>query len=793
MFKKLFSRSGQSGAKAGRRGGRSSRLQLEVTGLDERVLLTGVAAAYSVANDWGSGYQAQISLKNTDATAVNNWKLEFDLPAAISSIWNSQITQHTGNHYVVTGLSWDQNLGGNAQIDVGFVAAPGGLAPAPTNLTLNGIALNSGGSVSTPSISTANVTANVGSAAAASAVFTVSLSKAATTPVTVQYATADGTAKAGVDYTAKSGTLTFPAGTTTQTVSVAIPAAAAWKADSAFTLNLSSPGGATLGTTSATGTIHNLNTPPAAGNGITYTVTSDWGSGFNGQIDIKNSGSTAVNNWVLKFDLPGQISSLWNGVISTHVGNTYTVTPASWNGSIGAGSSISIGFTASPGGGAVTPTNFVLTPPISGSGGGSGGGGGTGTISPPVAVNDATTTFAGTSSIINVLANDTDPNGLAMTVKSVTQPTNGSVVINTDNTVTYMPKIGYTGSDTFSYTITDAKGGTASATVAMTVVALPAPPTWTAHEFSPYVDMTLYPMYDLVTAAKTSGVKDFTLAFITADPSGKPSWGGYSTYGIDGGTFDTAVRQQITNLRAIGGDVMVSFGGAAGQELAQVVTNVTTLKNDYETVINAYNLTHIDFDIEGAAGADKVSIDRRSQAIAAVQKDMAAAGKSLEVWFTLPVLPSGLTADGLYSLQSALKYGVQIGGVNVMAMDYGAYAAPNPSGQMGTYAIQSATSLFNQLRTLYGSTPTDAQLWGMVGVTPMIGVNDDATEIFDLAAAQQLTTWAKNKGVGRLAMWSMNRDQPPAGGSALTYATSTSSSILQKPYDFSKIFEGFVS
>lgn len=788
MFRKLFNRSGRVVSK-NNRGGKLKRFHLAVDGLDERVLLTGVAATYAVTNDWGSGYQAQISLKNTDATAVNNWKLEFDLPASISSIWNAQVTQHTGTHYVVTGLSWDINLDGNGKIDVGYVAAPGGSAPAPTNMTLNGVVLNSSGgtTVTTPSISSANVTANVGSTAATTAVFTMSLSKAATTPVTVQYATADGTAKAGVDYIATSGTLTFPAGSTTQTINVSIPAAAAWKADSSFSLKLSAPGGATLATSTATGTIHNLNTPPASANGITYKVTNDWGSGFNGQIDIKNSGTTAVNNWVLTFNFPGQISSLWNGVISSHVGNTYTVTPASWNASIGAGSSISIGFTGSPGGGAATPTNFVLTPPISG-----GGGGGTGTISPPVAVNDTTMTYAGTSSAINVLANDTDPNGLAMTVKSVTQPTSGSVTINADNTVTYMPKIGFTGADSFTYTITDAKGGTATATVAMTVVALPAPPTWTAREFSPYVDMTLYPMYDLVTAAKTTGVKNFSLAFITADSSGKPAWGGYSSYGVDGSAFDTAVRQQITSLRAMGGDVMVSFGGAAGQELAQVVTNVTTLKNAYATVINAYNLTHIDFDIEGAAGADKVSIDRRSQAIAAVQKDMAAAGKPLEVWFTLPVLPTGLTADGLYSLQSALKYGVQIGGVNVMAMDYGDYAAPNPSGQMGTYAIQSGTSLFNQLRTLYGSTPTDAQLWSMVGVTPMIGVNDVTSEVFDLSAAQQLTSWAKQKGVGRLAMWSMNRDQPPPGGSALTYANATNSSILQKPYDFAKTFVTYV-
>jgi hypothetical protein len=253
-----------------------------------------------------------------------------------------------------------------------------------------------------------------------------------------------------------------------------------------------------------------------------------------------------------------------------------------------------------------------------------------------------------------------------------------------------------------------------------------------------------------------------------------------------------ALRTQISNLRALGGDVMVSFGGAANQELAEVITNVTALTNAYETVINAYQLTHIDFDIEGAAVADTAAIDRRSQAIANLQAAAAAQGKTLDVWFTLPALPTGLTAEGLYVLQSALKYGVKISGVNVMAMDYGDGAAPNPSGQMGTYAIDAGNSLFAQLRTLYGSGPSNAQLWSMVGVTPMIGVNDISDEVFNQAAAQQLTAWAQQMGIGRLSMWSLNRDQQDPAG-ALTYATDDSSSILQQPGQFSSIFEAFTN
>src|SRR5262249_51286837 len=162
-----------------------------------------------------------------------------------------------------------------------------------------------------------------------------------------------------------------------------------------------------------------------------------------------------------------------------------------------------------------------------------------------------------------------------------------------------------------------------------------------------------------------------------------------------------------------------------GQELAQTITSVSALQAAYQTVVDAYHFTHLDFDIEGAAVADHASIDRRSQAIAALQQADAAAGKPVQVWLTLPVLPTGLDNNGLYVLQSAVKYGVKVAGVDVMAMDYGESAAPNPQGHMGEYAIQAATSLFGQLRNVYGTSPTDAQLWQMVGVTPMIGLNDD--------------------------------------------------------------------
>jgi chitinase len=202
------------------------------------------------------------------------------------------------------------------------------------------------------------------------------------------------------------------------------------------------------------------------------------------------------------------------------------------------------------------------------------------------------------------------------------------------------------------------------------------------------------------------------------------------------------------------------------------------------------NLSHIDFDIEGFWVAEPASIERRSQAIAALQQSMASQNRPFSVWYTLPVLPSGLTADGLAVVDSALRNGVNLSGVNVMAMDYGDSAAPNPQNQMGEYAIQAANSLHQQLKALYsshGQPLTDQALYQMIGITPMIGMNDVTTEIFNLEDAQQLVDFAQQHELGLVSMWSVNRDKECDGG-ATNYVSIICSSIEQDAFGFSSIF-----
>ncbi len=99
----------------------------------------------------------------------------------------------------------------------------------------------------------------------------------------------------------------------------------------------------------------------------------------------------------------------------------------------------------------------------------------TGGNSPPVAVDDSATTDQNTPVTVNVLANDSDPDGNPLTVTSVTTPANGNATF-TASDVTYTPATDYYGTDTFDYTISDGQGGTASATVTVTVNP-PPPPT----------------------------------------------------------------------------------------------------------------------------------------------------------------------------------------------------------------------------------------------------------------------------------------------------------------------------
>jgi len=139
----------------------------------------------------------------------------------------------------------------------------------------------------------------------------------------------------------------------------------------------------------------------------------------------------------------------------------------------------------------------------------------------PTANNDSATTDEDTPIDVNVLANDTEPDGDTLSVVSVTQGANGTVSINPNKTVHYAPALNFFGSDSFTYTIDDGHGGQATATVNLTINAVNDAPVFTINLLSQTVQYS-----DPITTVTVSvsdvddATADLTLSVLSAVPAG---------------------------------------------------------------------------------------------------------------------------------------------------------------------------------------------------------------------------------------------------------------------------------
>jgi chitinase len=267
----------------------------------------------------------------------------------------------------------------------------------------------------------------------------------------------------------------------------------------------------------------------------------------------------------------------------------------------------------------------------------------------------------------------------------------------------------------------------------------------------------------LMQAKSSGGVMGATMAFGV-------SGGGCSLGGGLEANMSGAGKTDIVNFQAAGGRVILSFGGASGTYLESACSD-NGMFSLVKSVIDTTGARAIDFDVEGSQISSTSLNTRRNNVV----KRLQAAYPTLYVSYTLPVDPTGLPSEALTVVRSANAAGVKVSMVNIMAMDYG-----NASTAMGSLAIQAANATFNQIKPIF-TGKTDAQLWAMIGVTPMIGVNDTRSEVFRQADATQLTTFAQQKGLGLLSYWAMQRDMP--GGSDF----NDYSLVNTKAYEFYKI------
>lgn len=322
----------------------------------------------------------------------------------------------------------------------------------------------------------------------------------------------------------------------------------------------------------------------------------------------------------------------------------------------------------------------------------------------------------------------------------------------------------------------------------VTVKTLEAPEERPQHWFAPYVDVTLPPYFSFQDPSVNPS-EDVVLSFVVASEEEPcaPSWG--ASFDLDAAAAELDMDRRIVRHRQRGGDIIVSFGGVANDELAVSCTDPEALADAYRSVVDRYELQAIDLDIE-AGGLDQAASVRRATAIAEVQAEARDEGRRLDVWVTLPVAPDGLTQSGVDVVDGLLRAGVDLAGVNIMTMEFGEARPPGTSFVAASLSAVDATA--GQLRSAYlraGRTIDVADSYAKIGVTPMIGQNDFADDRLDLKGARELVDKAGDRGVTRFSMWSLNRDIQCGVNVDPSVANNTCSGVEQEVREFSRTFD----
>jgi hypothetical protein len=270
-----------------------------------------VAGGRTTAITWSWGAHPVLNF-NPATDALDFGWMQAD-QFGVSDASGSTVISVVGNDhsYTLRGVTLSQlQMGNIVAKDSGTLAKWQGLLdarpPAPTPTV--------------PALSIGAASGAEGNSGTSNLAFTVSLSNAATSPVTVRYATSDGTATAGSDYVGASGTVTFAAGESFKTITVSVIGDTAVEANETFAMTLSNPSGATLATASAQGTIVNDDTAGSPGTGtgagVVYDVTTSGPDilGFNPAKDKLNLGDVSVHNFIVVDTADGVgFRSPWTG------------------------------------------------------------------------------------------------------------------------------------------------------------------------------------------------------------------------------------------------------------------------------------------------------------------------------------------------------------------------------------------------------------------------------------------------------------------------------------------------
>jgi Bacterial Ig domain/SdrD B-like domain len=293
---------------------------------------------------------------------------------------------------------------------------------------------------------------------------------------------------------------------------------------------------------------------------------------------------------------------------------------------------------------------------------------------PPVLLNDSAVANPGSPVTVGVLANDSDPDGgQTLTVASATNGTNGTTVVNLDGTITYTPNPGFSGTDTFSYTVSD-KCGQATAMVTITVNAPPPPPP------PPVCDARGYTTYTPGGwGAKPSGNNPGMLLrnnFSTVYP------GGFVTIGSGAKVLKFTSAAAIETFLPLGGNPGVLSGSA---------TNPTTsVGGPFIGHLLSLQLA-ADFSRRGALKVGLGNMAMLSGPLAGRTVDQILALANGVAGGTV-ALPSGVSFSTLHDTLVAIIMNYHEGTTNGGLLGCGAGDPPPPPCVATTFALNQSTS-----------------------------------------------------------------------------------------------------
>jgi hypothetical protein len=269
-----------------------------------------------------------------------------------------------------------------------------------------------------------------------------------------------------------------------------------------------------------------------------------------------------------------------------------------------------------------------------------------------------------------------------------------------------------------------------------------------------------------------TGIHDLTLAFILSNGACDPEWDGSRP--LLGGT-DAAT---ISAIRAAGGNIDVSFGGADGAKLGVVCPNATALMRAYQTVISDYNLSAIDVDIEGTEYASATARSRVIHALAALQRR----DPSLEISITFQVYLTGLGADGKSMIHQAAALRFQPYAWTIMPFDF------QPAVTNMTAAIETVT---NDLERVVAKAyhESAAAAYAHMGISSMNGDTDITGETVSVSQFGQMLAFAEQKHLARVSLWAVNRDRPCTG--AFAEDAGNCSGTTQSPYAYTDLLSSY--